>query len=139
MFLNLIRKYYFRRKNKILCTFDKGLADAFIVIIGYLLTIILSTLLIRTICSHGKSENQNKNNKSGIDTGFVIGTCENILIITFILLEAYTALALIFAAKSIVRSKAMEDKPDYFIIGTMVNLTFSVIMAIIIKFAFTIL
>ena len=64
----------------------------------------------------------------------IIGRCENLLIVTFVLANAYTALALIFAAKSIVRSQAMKERADYFIVGTMVNVTFSIIMGFLIKF-----
>jgi len=44
------------------------------------------------------------------DTGFVVGKCENILLLTFMILEAYTALALVFAAKAIVRREDMSKK-----------------------------
>ena len=44
------------------------------------------------------------------DTGFVVGKCENLLILTFMFLNAYTALALVFAAKAIVRREDMSKE-----------------------------
>lgn len=67
------------------------------------------------------------------DTGFVIGKCENILIITLMLLNAYTALAVIFAAKAIVRREDMSRNSLYFLAGTMVNVTYSVVVGAVIK------
>ncbi len=55
------------------------------------------------------------------DTDFVVGKCENILILTFMLLGAYTALALVFAAKAIVRREDMRTNSLYFLAGTMVQ------------------
>jgi hypothetical protein len=57
------------------------------------------------------------------DTGYVIGKCENLLLLTFMLLDAFTAMALIFTAKAIVRAEDMKKKPLYFLAGTMVNVT----------------
>ena len=74
------------------------------------------------------SEEYEKLEKKTIDTGAVIDKCENILITAFILIEAYTALALVFAAKSIVRSRAMREHPEHYLVGTMVNFTFSILM-----------
>ena len=52
--------------------------------------------------------------KEVLDTGFIIGKCENILILTFMFLDAYTALALIFAAKTIVRREDMSKNSLFF-------------------------
>jgi len=67
------------------------------------------------------------------DTGFVIGKCENLLILTFMLLDAYTALAVIFAAKAIVRKEDMSKNTLFFLAGTMINVTYSIIIGLVIK------
>ncbi len=69
-----------------------------------------------------------------MDTGFVVGICENFIIITFILANEITGLALVFAAKTIVRYKDMSEFPEYYLIGTMVNFTFSLLMGVILKY-----
>lgn len=56
------------------------------------------------------------------------------IILTFIILGAYTALAIIFAAKSIIRREDISTgDTSYYIAGTMVNLTYSVVIGGIIK------
>jgi hypothetical protein len=74
------------------------------------------------------------NNKSYRDyTGFIIGKCENILIFTLIILNQYTALALIFTAKTIVRAEAIRQDPLYYLAGTMVNVVYSMVIGILIS------
>jgi len=64
------------------------------------------------------------------DTGFVIGKTENVLVYVLILAGAYTALALIFAAKSLVRREDITSgDTTYYLAGTMVNFTYSVVFA----------
>jgi len=41
------------------------------------------------------------------------------------ILEAYTALAVVFAAKAIVRREDMSKNSLFFLAGTMVNVTYS--------------
>lgn len=67
------------------------------------------------------------------DTGYVIGKCENLLLLTFMLLDAFTAMALIFTAKAIVRAEDMKKHPLYFLAGTMINVTYSVMIGLILK------
>lgn len=71
--------------------------------------------------------------KKMLDTGFIIGKCENILILTFMFLDAYTALALIFAAKTIVRREDMSKNSLFFLAGTMINVTYSIIIGLVVK------
>jgi hypothetical protein len=64
------------------------------------------------------------------DTGFVIGKAENVLVYVLILAGAYTALAVIFAAKSLVRREDITSgDTTYYLAGTMVNFTYSVAFA----------
>jgi hypothetical protein len=62
----------------------------------------------------------------------IIGKCENFLTITLILAGAITGLALIFAAKSIVRSEDIKKDPKYYLGGTLVNFSYSVLMGFVI-------
>ena len=67
------------------------------------------------------------------DTGTVIGKIENILIFTLILIQAYTALGIIFAAKSIVRKSDMDTgDTSYYLTGTLANFTYSTMIGIIV-------
>ena len=49
------------------------------------------------------------------------------------LLDAFTAMALIFTAKAIVRAEDMKKKLLYFLAGTMVNVTYSIMIGFILK------
>ena len=61
------------------------------------------------------------------DTGTVIGKIENVLVITLMLSSAFTALGLIFAAKSLVRKQDMDSGDTaYYLVGTLANFTTSV-------------
>lgn len=66
--------------------------------------------------------------------GKVFGKCENLIIYTLILLGGYTALALIFTGKTIVRSTDKEKMSVYHLAGTMINTGYSILIAFIIKF-----
>ncbi|MFH1864567.1 MAG: hypothetical protein ABIK85_01665 [Candidatus Eisenbacteria bacterium] len=63
----------------------------------------------------------------------VVGKCENILIVALVLSGAYTALSVIFAAKAFVRREDMSSNSLYFLAGTMVNVTYSLLVALALK------
>jgi len=70
------------------------------------------------------------------DTGKAIGKTENVLILSLMLLEAYTALGVIFAAKSIVRKSDMDQRDtSYYLTGTMANFTYSVVVGLLLHVA----
>ena len=71
--------------------------------------------------------------KKALDTGAVVGKCENFLILTFMLLNAYTALALIFAAKTVVRREDISTNTLFYLAGTMVNVTYSILIGALMK------
>ena len=51
----------------------------------------------------------------------------------FMVLEAYTALALVFAAKAIVRREDMSKNTLFFLAGTMINVTYSIMIGLMLK------
>lgn len=60
------------------------------------------------------------------DTGTLVGKCENVLVLTLVIASAYTALAVLFAAKSIVRREDIDSGDTaYYVAGTLVNFTYS--------------
>jgi hypothetical protein len=101
---------------------------------GYLILPGTSGIVVNYILSKiSKEPISQKIGKEVRDTGFVIGKCENLLILTFMLLDAYTALALIFAAKAIVRKEDISKNTLFFLAGTMINVTYSIIIGLVIK------
>ena len=71
--------------------------------------------------------------KDRMSTGLIIGKCENLIIYLLTMTGEYTALAIIFAAKSIIRKEDMEKNSMFFLAGTMINVTYSLLMSIIFK------
>lgn len=69
------------------------------------------------------------------DVGVLVGKCENVLTFTFVLAGAYTALAVVFAAKGIVRKDDIEKNSLFYLAGTLVNLTYSVVVGIVVTVA----
>lgn len=63
----------------------------------------------------------------------MVGKCENVLVLSFVLASAYTALAVVFAAKSIVRREDMAKNSKYYLAGTLVNFTYSILFALLVK------
>lgn len=69
------------------------------------------------------------------DVGLWIGICEHFLIVTFVLMREYTAIGLIFAAKEIVRSEKIREKPSYYLLGTLLSTSFAVLFGVLISVA----
>lgn len=102
-----------------------------VIIIGYLFLLATSGKLVIYIIS--KVSKEKIPDKERLDTGFIIGKCENILILTFMLLNVYIALAIIFAAKTIIREEDIKKNSLYYLAGTMINVTYSILIGAIIK------
>ncbi len=82
-----------------------------ILLAGYSVLLATSGKLVNYILSRISTQPMSKTiSKEVRDTGFVVGKCENLLIMTFMFLNAYTALALVFAAKAIVRREDMSKE-----------------------------
>ena len=120
------------------------LIKAVIIVFGYFTTFAFTSYLIKKIVLNNKKEPDNELDnskkipkKSEIRDGYIIGKCENIIILSFILVGEVTGLALIFAAKNLARVKDIRDNAGFFLAGTMVNFTATLVIAYIIKFILT--
>ena len=111
--------------------------ELLIVLGGFALLITTSGKLIEIIFSKISKETIRDLNqvatREELDTGYIIGKCENILIPVFVLLNGYVALALIFTAKAIVRREDMSRNSLFFLAGTMINFTYSLLIGLLIK------
>jgi hypothetical protein len=67
--------------------------------------------------------------------GALIGKLERTLILTLVLTQNFTAITLVFAAKSVARFSNFTDKKfaDYYIVGTLSSLSISLIVGILIN------
>jgi hypothetical protein len=69
------------------------------------------------------------------NAGEVIGIIERILILTFVLVGSYEAVAFSVAAKSIARFNELDDKyfAEYYLLGTSISVSIAVVVGVIIK------
>lgn len=71
--------------------------------------------------------------KRRLQIGTIIGKCENVLVLCFLLLNAYTALVLVVTAKTIVRKEEIEKNSMYFLAGTLINVGYMVLAGFVVK------
>jgi len=62
-----------------------------------------------------------------------IGACEHFLVVTFVLVNEYTAIGLIFAAKELVRSREIKEKASYYLLGTLLSVSFAILFGLLTK------
>ena len=125
--------------------------DGLIIVLGYFLTMLLTNYGVKGIIwyvdktnpavketkeegvEEDKKEEPTTPKKKRSKIGFIVGRCENILILTFILLNQVTALVVIIGIKGLVRREDIEKEPGYYLVGTIVNLTLSILLGLLIK------
>lgn len=110
-----------------------------VVVAGYFFTFGITTYLIKKIVIDDKTSNETGSQEKVLDKrtireSYIIGKCENIIILSLVLVGEVTGLALIFAAKNLVSRKDVERNPGFFRTGTMVNFTTSLVIAYGLKF-----
>ncbi|WP_439483613.1 hypothetical protein [Cyclobacterium plantarum] len=125
---------------------NSTLTQGVVIVIGYFITFIATNLLIKRIILKGKEKidvdndgNVDQKDERIIRDGYIIGKCENIIIITFVLAGEVTGLALIFAAKNLARQKDINDNAGFFLAGTMINFTATLLFAFVIKYVLTLI
>jgi hypothetical protein len=94
---------------------------------AYVITLAFSGSIVGYFVSGPSSSDSNEpsSSKSLSRISRVIGKCENIITVTLVLAGAETGLALIFAAKALVRNDDIKQDPGYFLGGTLVNLVWA--------------
>jgi len=100
------------------------------IIIGYLLMIISYWVIAKVL------EKYHTPATEGIEgAGSIIGILERILVLTFVLTNQYTAITIIFAAKSIARFNELDNREtaEYYLIGSFLSITIALVVGIIIK------
>ncbi len=117
---------------------ESPLLKVLAILIAYIVTLVYSTAVVTRFISPSPppgaldgSETQAHATDERRHLGSIIGKCENIIIVTLVLVRAETALALIFAAKALVRRQDIEQDPGYFLGGTLINFVWSLGIAVI--------
>ncbi len=96
-----------------------------------------AAIIMRLIMDYWKLEDDNAENSLQL-AGKYIGMTERVLVFLFIILNQWTAIGFLIAAKSILRfsdlSRAKDRKlTEYIIIGTLLSISFAIVTGIIYK------
>jgi uncharacterized membrane protein YoaK (UPF0700 family) len=103
-----------------------------VLVSAYLLVILLGHLIVRGILERFTPDDGKK--MEGMKgAGMAIGTLERVLTLTFILLNQYAAIALIFTAKSIARFEELKDRQfsEYYLTGTLSSILVALVAGIL--------
>jgi len=100
--------------------------DFLIVAACYAVSLLLATLVIRVGLRRIKPRVPPSRRPA---LGFWIGAFEAILVFVFVFHAAFSALAIIFAAKEYVRREKAAKDPAYYLLGTLVNVALAVLFA----------
>lgn len=101
--------------------------DAAVVAATYGLLLATSGHVVRVALRYAGASDFEEN----VDTGRAVGKVENVLVLTLVALGAYTALAIVFTAKSIVRYQDMNSgNTTYYLTGTVANFTYSLLYGV---------
>lgn len=69
------------------------------------------------------------------EIGTWIGLCEHFMIVSFVLVNEFTAIGLIFAAKELVRSDKIRERPSYYLLGTLLSTSFAIMFGLLTRLA----
>jgi hypothetical protein len=119
-----------------MCLIVEALIKGIVYFFGYLVASLFGAPLVSHILSTLKIRNELE--KTGIEgAGRIIGIMERMLTVTFIYLNAPTAVPLVFTAKSIVRFESAKERSfaEYYLVGTLTSITFAVIIGALFAFA----
>ncbi|MCP1338817.1 DUF3307 domain-containing protein [Idiomarina sp. M1R2S28] len=105
------------------------------VVLAYLLILRPTSILIQFVLRPWRLSNNTDNNNQDTDepldkAGSLIGILERFIILTLILMNQFTAIGFVIAAKSILRFKE-ESKHEYVLLGTVTSLAIVLIIGLI--------
>ena len=98
--------------------------------LGYIVAIFLGNYIVCRVLSKIEVGDESCSSSGLEGAGKVIGIFKRILVVTFMYLNVPTAIAIVFAAKSIVRFESTKDRKfaEYFLVGTLGSITIAVVV-----------
>lgn len=99
---------------------------------AYIILLVTSGKVVFYLLQKAKGSPYDEKDKR-LDTGYIIGKCENILLLTLVFLGQYTAISIIFAAKTIVRQEDIKKDSLFYLAGTLINVTYSMFVGLATK------
>lgn len=109
-------------------TFESITTTTLIYFISYILAIVLGHFFVCLILKRYPLPE-----KGGLEgAGAIIGILERIFTLTLVLIGQYTALGLIFTAKSVARFEELKNRKfaEYYLIGTLSSILFAMLIGI---------
>ena len=103
-----------------------------VIISAYIIVSIIGAYFIKLMLRRYEKDIETSGLKGA---GMVIGIVERVMVLTFVLVDQYTAITVIFAAKSIARFNELKDRKmaEYYLIGTLVSITFALLVGIVVR------
>lgn len=112
---------------------------AVVICFGYTVSIWVGGVLVRVFLDRlglDKPGSSDKIDEGLHNAGKRIGQFERFLVTTLTVLDQFNAIAFVFAAKSIVRVKRIENEPifaEYYLAGTLASVSFGMLIGLGIK------
>lgn len=103
-----------------------------LIILGYIFTFYVGSLFVRLVIFRLDPE-LSEMDKKVLTVGTVTGLCESFIILSLVLFDEFSAIGLVIMAKSIVRLKKMEEKPAFYLLGTFLNIVFSLFVGFMLR------
>ena len=100
-----------------------------VILSAYIAVTIISAYLIKLTLRKYETEED-----SGLKgAGMTIGIVERVIVLTLVLVNQYTAITIIFAAKSIARFNELTDRKmaEYYLIGTLLSIALAMVIGIL--------
>lgn len=123
---------YFRNNGYIPFYLNVLTSNQLLIAIGLLLCMKPANVLIKSCLS--SLNLYDKNNKTGSDlerAGRWIGTIERLMTVVLVMLQQYTAIGFIIAAKSILRyNDSKTGKTEYVLIGTLLSFGIALLIGV---------
>ncbi|MCK8817146.1 DUF3307 domain-containing protein [Natroniella sulfidigena] len=137
--LNFVGRYLNNKLIELFPILDqitvKDLYIIILVISGYVLVWKFGSILVRLTLDKFISKDNDIINANTDNPGELIGKLERLLILTLVLGRDYSAISLVFAAKSVARFNNFKDKDfvDYYIVGTLASVLIGIVIGLLLN------
>ncbi len=110
--------------------------------LGYFVVVFFGVYMVNYVLSKLEMTEEQKASLAGIKGGGkIIGIVERVLTITFIYLNTPTAIAIVLAAKSIIRFESAKERAfaEYYLVGTLTSITSALLVGVFCSYAATLM
>jgi hypothetical protein len=113
-----------------------------IYLLGYFVVVFFGVYMVNYVLSKLEMSEEQKASLAGIKGGGkMIGIVERVLTTTFIYLNTPTAIAIVLAAKSIIRFESAKERAfaEYYLVGTLTSITFALLIGALCSYGATLI